>query len=395
MQIDLGIYLTMALASAVFYFGVWLKKRVELLRKFCIPAPVAGGLLFALLAFILNITDAAYITLDTSLQSIFMTAFFTTVGFGADMKQIREGGFLVAKFVGIVTLLVLLQDVVGVLLSIPLGMHPAMGLCIGSIAMTGGHGNAASFGPMLEEMGVTGATVVSVSAATFGLVAGSVMGGPIARRLILKHKVTLPQTGAAASEQNVTETVPPLSAKKLTEAAAEIFTVMGIGSIIGEGISSLGITMPSFIGSLITAVIVRNVCDSFGIKLALHEIEAEGEACLNMFLSLALISLKLWELLDLALPMILILLAQALLMALYAYFVAYYTMGRDYTACCIAAGLCGFGMGATPNAMANMDAVTMRFGQCKTAYIVVAVVGGLFVNIANSIILTAFINVLI
>ena len=393
MQIDLGIYLTMALASAVFYFGVWLKKKIGLLQKFCIPAPVAGGLLFALLAFVLNITDIAYITLDTSLQSIFMTAFFTTVGFGADIRQIRAGGFLVAKFVAIVTLLVLLQDIVGVILSIPLGLEPAMGLCIGSIAMTGGHGNAASFGPMLEEMGVTGATVVSVSAATFGLVAGSVMGGPIARRLIMRHKVALPQK--AEDKDSEHQQIVSLSAKKLTKAAAEIFAVMGIGSIIGEAISSLGITMPSFIGSLITAVVVRNVCDGFGIKLALHEIEAEGEVCLNMFLSLALISLKLWELLDLALPMILILLAQTLLMALFAYFVAYHTMGKDYTACCIAAGLCGFGMGATPNAMANMDAVTLRFGQCKTAYIVVAVVGGLFVNIANSIILTVFINVLL
>lgn len=395
MQIDLGIYLTMALASAVFYFGVWLKNKIELLKKFCIPAPVAGGLLFAVLAFVLNISGATYISLDTSMQNVFMTAFFTTVGFGADIKQIKKGGLLVAKFVGIVTLLVLLQDVVGILLGILLGMHPAMGLCIGSIAMTGGHGNAASFGPMLEDMGITGATVVSVSAATFGLVAGSVMGGPIARRLILKHKVALPQSGVSIEGRPQTETTAMLSAQKLTEAAAEIFAVMGIGSVIGKAISSLGVTMPSFIGSLITAVIVRNICDASGNKLALNEIEAEGEVCLNMFLSLALISLKLWELLDLALPMILILIAQTLLMAVFAYFVAFYTMGRDYTACCIAAGLCGFGMGATPNAMANMDAVTLRFGECKTAYIVVAVVGGLFVNIANSIILTTFINFLV
>lgn len=391
MEISLGIYLTMALASAVFYFGVWLKRRVSLLEKFCIPAPVAGGLLFALLSFVLNVTGIAYITLDTSLQSIFMTAFFTTVGFGADLKQIRQGGKLVAKFVAIVTLLVLLQDVIGVLLAVPLGLEPLLGLCIGSIAMTGGHGNSASFGPMLEEMGVAGATVVSVSAATFGLVAGSIMGGPIARRLILRHKVALPQyrSGRETDEKHQTE---PLDGKKLTEAAAEIFAVMGIGSVVGEFISGFGITLPSFVGSLITAAVVRNICDAFGLRLAIAEIEAGGEVCLDMFLSLALISLKLWELMSLALPMILILLAQTLLMAVFAYFIAFRTMGKDYTACCIAAGLCGFGMGATPNAMANMDAVTLRFGPCRTAYIVVAVVGGLFVNLANTVIVTLFIN---
>ncbi len=392
MEISLGIYLTMALASAVFYFGVWLKRRLSLLEKFCIPAPVAGGLLFALASFALNVTDIAYITPDTSLQSVFMTAFFTTVGFGADLKLIKQGGKLVAKFVAIVTLLVLLQDVIGVLLAVLLGLEPLMGLCIGSIAMTGGHGNAASFGPMLEEMGITGATVVSVSAATFGLVAGSIMGGPLARRLIMRHKVALPQK--QKEQESAEQQTAELSGKKLTEAAAEIFAVMGVGSIVSVGISGFGVTLPSFVGSLITAAVVRNICDAFGIKLALAEIEAEGELCLDMFLSLALISLKLWELMSLALPMILILLAQTLLMAVFAYFIAFYTMGRDYTACCIAAGLCGFGMGATPNAMANMDAVTLRFGPCKSAYIVVAVVGGLFVNLANSVILTLFINLL-
>ena len=391
MEISLGIYLTMAVASAVFYLGVWLKQRLSLLEKFCIPAPVAGGLLFAVAAFILNITGAANIKLDTSLQSIFMTAFFTTVGFGADLKQIKQGGKLVAKFVVIVTLLVLLQDVIGVALSTALGLDPLLGLCIGSIAMTGGHGNSASFGPMLEEMGVTGATVVSVSAATFGLVAGSIMGGPLARRLIMRHKVELPRQSESSDEVEQNQSAA-LSGKKLTEAAAEIFVVMGIGSIVGKFISGFGVTLPAFVGSLITAAIVRNVCDALGFKLALEEIETEGEVCLDMFLSLALISLKLWELLDLALPMILILLAQTLLMAVFAYFIAFYTMGRDYTACCIAAGLCGFGMGATPNAMANMDAVTLRFGPCKSAYIVVAVVGGLFVNLANTVILTLFIN---
>lgn len=393
MQITLGIYLTMTLASLVFYLGIWLKKKIFLLEKFCIPAPVAGGLLFALAAFALNITETAEITLDTSLQSVFMTAFFTTVGFEADLKLIKRGGMLVLKFVAIVTLLVLLQDIVGVLLSGLLGLDLRMGLCIGSIAMTGGHGNSASFGPLLEDMGVTGATVVSVSAATFGLVAGSIMGGPLARRLIEKHKVKLPDK-TSDSVDDKTEQAVPLSAKKLTEAAAEIFVVMGIGSIVGEAISSLGITLPSFIGALITAAVVRNLCDMTGIKLAYEEIAAEGELCLSMFLSLALISLKLWELMDLALPMILILLAQTLLMAIFAYFLAFNTMGKDYTACCIAAGLCGFGMGATPNAMANMDAVTLRYGPCKSAYIVVAVVGGLFVNLANSVIVTAFINFL-
>ncbi|MBP1557859.1 MAG: sodium:glutamate symporter, partial [Oscillospiraceae bacterium] len=157
MTITLDLYLTMAAASVVYYFGIWLKKRISFLEKFCIPAAVAGGILFALAAFLLNITDLAVIELDTSLQNFLMTAFFTTVGFSADIKQIKEGGALVAKFVAIVTLLVLLQNIVGVALSYCLGLSPLLGLCIGSIAMTGGHGNAGSFGPMLEQMGIVGA----------------------------------------------------------------------------------------------------------------------------------------------------------------------------------------------------------------------------------------------
>lgn len=400
MTVALDLYLTMALAVAVYYLGVWLKGKVAFLAKFCIPAPVAGGLVFAIAALLLKISGIMTITLDTSLQTLFMTAFFTSVGFTASIKVIRQGGILVAKFIAIVTLLVLLQDLVGAALSIPFGLNPLLGLCTASIPMTGGHGNAASFGPLLEDMGVTGATTVSVAAATFGLVAGSVMGGPIARRLIARHNISTPRamgkggSNAEISAHSSLEEPKTISAKALMPAAAQLFIAMGIGSVVSGWISSLGITLPSFIGALLTAAVMRNISDAAAKPLALPEIEAIGEVSLGLFLSLALISLRLWELFDLALPMMIMLLAQVLLMAAFAWFVSYNVMGRDYTACCITAGLCGFGMGATPNAMANMDAVTLKFGECKSAYIVVAIVGGLFVNFANSAIVTLFINLL-
>lgn len=399
MKIELDLYMTMALAVAVYYFGMLLKRKIALLNIFCIPAPVVGGLAFVIVTTALRLSGVAIINLNTSLQDVFMNAFFTSIGYSASMKVIKKGGMQVVKFVVLVTVLVVLQCLVGVLLAIPFGIDPLLGLCTGSIPMVGGHGNAASFGPLLEGMGVAGAEALAVASATFGLVAGGIIGGPVAKRLIEKKHIEHPHMNGQGIFEGVESrpkehNKPVLSEAMLMRATALLFLAMGIGTPLSAFMNGFGITLPSFIGALVAAAILRNIFDAAGFKEPYDEIDAVGEVCLGMFLSLALISLKLWEIFDLALPMVVMLMAQVLLMALFAYFVSYRFMGRDYNACCITAGFCGFGMGATPNAMANLDAVTNRYGPCTNAYIVVAIVGGLFSNLSNSVVVTAFINIL-
>ena len=397
MEIKLDIFQTMALATIVFYLGHYLKKKLNILSKYCIPAAVIGGLIFAIVMLIFKITDLATITLDTTLQNVFMTAFFTSIGYTASIKILKKGGIKVAIFLGLSSILVILQNVVGVSLAKLFNLNPLLGLCTGSIPMVGGHGTSGSFGPFLEEMGVTGATTVSFASATFGLVMGSLIGGVVAKILIERHNLKTPK-------QSNDHSIPLsdfheddqaiLCHKKLMNGTSWIFIAMGLGSIISNVFENLNLTFPSYIGAMIAAAVIRNLCDLKNINLEEKEIETIGGISLSFFLSLALMGLKLWELFDLALPMIVMLIAQTALMALFAYFLTYNIMGRDYDAAVFASANCGFGMGATPNAVANMDALTGKFGPAPTPYFVVPIVGCLFIDFVNSAIITLFINLL-
>lgn len=394
-NINLDIFKTMALAAFVFYFGLYLRKKIKFLAKYCIPAPVIGGLLFAIIVLILRITNFATITLDISLQSIFMTAFFTSVGFTASLKLLKSGGIKVFIFLILGTLLVICQDTLGVLLARLFNLNPLLGLCTGSIPMIGGHGTSGSFGPLLEDMGVHGATTVSFASATFGLVMGSFVGGFVAKRLIDKKHIKTPkenfETDIPLSDFHEDDSVI-LCQKKIMSATSLIFAAMGIGSIISKLIQMTGLTFPSYIGAMIAAALIRNICDFRNISIHEKEIEVIGNISLSFFLSMALMGLKLWELFDLALPMVIMLLAQALLMFAFAYFITFRVMGKDYDAVVFASANCGFGMGATPNAVANMDALTSKFGFAPTPYFVVPLVGCLFIDFVNSTVITIFIN---
>lgn len=398
MDLKLNIFETMALVCVIFYFGVYLRKKVKFLARYCIPAPVIGGLMFAIVVFILKLTNTATITLDTTLQSIFMTAFFTSIGYTASLKVLKNGGIKVFIFLGLATILVVLQNALGASLAMVFNLDPLLGLCTGSIPMIGGHGTAGSFGPMLEEIGIKGATTVAFASATFGLVMGSFIGGYVAKNLIEKHKIKTPKESHDKSiplSDFHEDDVSVLCHKRLMNGCAFLFIAMGIGSIISGFIQDIGITFPSYIGAMLAAAIIRNICDYLKVSIEEKEIETLGSISLSFFLTMALMALKLWELLDLALPLVVMLLGQVLLMGLFAYFVTFRVMGKNYDAAVFASANCGFGMGATPNAVANMDALTAKYGFAETPYFVVPLVGCLFIDFVNSACITLFINLII
>ena len=397
MELKLDIFQTMALVTVVFYLGTYLRKKVRFLSKYCIPAPVVGGLLFALVMLFLKVTNLATIVIDTTLQNLFMTTFFASVGFTASFKILKNGGIKVAMFLGIAVLLVISQDIVGATLAKVFNLNPLLGLCTGSISMIGGHGTAGSFGPLLEEMGVSGATTVSFASATFGLVMGSFIGGFVAKGLIDNYKLKTPKESHDKSiplSDFHEDNQAVLCHHKLMNGSAYLFFAMGLGSIISKFIQDTGLTFPSYIGAMIAAAIIRNICDIRKLEIEEKEIEVIGNISLSYFLCIALMGLKLWELFDLALPLIVMLLAQSVLMAIFAYFITFRVMGKDYDASVFASASCGFGMGATPNAVANMDALSAKFGFAPIPYFVVPIVGALFVDFVNSAVITLFINIL-
>lgn len=397
MEFNLNIYETMALVSIVFYIGKYIRNKFSILSKYCIPPSVVGGFIFAILILILKVTDIATINLDTTLQEIFMTTFFTSIGFTASFKILKQGGIKVITFLGLAILLVVLQNVVGVTLASLFNLQPLLGLCTASIPMIGGHGTAGSFGPLLESMSITGATTVSIASATFGLIMGSIIGGLVARNLIHNHKIkTVHDENSKVPPKKVgdfnEENQNILCLKKLMTGASFLFIAMGLGSIISDFIQNSGLTFPSYIGAMIAAAIIRNIYDLAGKEITEKEIETLGSLSLSFFLTMALMGLKLWQLFDLALPLIVMLIAQVILVGCFAYIITYRVMGKSYEAVVFASATCGFGMGATPNAIANMDELTNRYGFVHTPYFVVPIIGCLFIDFVNSAIITMFIN---
>ncbi|WP_195513728.1 sodium/glutamate symporter [Turicibacter sanguinis] len=394
MELNLNLYETMALVSIIFYLGKYIRKKFSILSKYCIPPSVVGGFIFSLVTLFLYQTNLAAINLDTSLQNLFMTTFFTSIGFTASFALLKQGGKKVITFLLLAILLVILQNIVGLSLATAFRLSPLLGLATGSIPMVGGHGTAGSFGPILEGLGVERATTVSVASATFGLIMGSILGGLVARNLILKHHLKAeksnqkPEEAGGFNEENTNI----LSLKHMMNGACLLFIAMGLGSIVSKFIQMTSLTFPSYIGAMLVAALIRNIADLRGKELVEKEIETIGSLSLSFFLTMALMGLKLWQLFDLALPLIIMLIAQSILIALFASFITYKVMGKNYEAAVFASATCGFGMGATPNAIANMDELTNRFGFTPTPYFVVPLVGGLFIDFINSGIITIFIN---
>lgn len=393
MTITMNMIQSIGLAVILLLIGKSLRKRVNFFEKYCIPAPVIGGLLFAIITLILRLTGTLMFEFDTTLQAFFMTMFFTSVGFNASLKVLKKGGPKVLIFLGVATLLVIFQNAVAVGLAGLVGVHPLLALMTGSTPMTGGHGTSAAFAPTVEALGITGATTVAVAAATFGLVAGSMMGGPVANRLIIKHDLLNKKRSSSKVDDDMVESKDTiLDGDKIGMAFFQILIAMGIGVYVSNLIALTGVTMPGYIGGMLVAAVMRNISDSGAFKTPQEEIGVVGDVALNLFLAMALMTLKLWELVDLAIPMVVLLAAQALLMYLFATYVTFPIMGKDYDAAVITAGHCGFGMGATPNGVANMASVAQKYEYSAVGYFVVSLVGALFIDFTNAFVITTFIN---
>ena len=389
------MYQTVAVAVVVLMIGNFLKKKISFLQRFCIPSPVIGGLLFAIFTLILYATGIAVIDFDDTLKEVCMVLFFTSVGFQANLKVLKSGGKALIVFLVLVVALIIGQNFASIGLANVLGLDSLTGMTTGSIPMIGGHGTAGAFGPVLEDFGVSGATTVCTAAATFGLIAGSLMGGPIGNRFIKKHNlldtIKTEDDSFLVEEEEKHERHFSMYAP----AVFQLIIAVGIGTIVSELLSLTGMTFPIYIGAMIVAAIMRNIGEYTG-KITIHmgEINDLGGICLSLFLGIAMITLKLWQLADLALPLVILLAGQTVLMFLFAYFVVYNIMGRDYDAAVIAAGTCGFGMGATPNAMANMQAICDKYAPSVKAYLIIPIVGSLFADFLNSLTITFFINLL-
>lgn len=394
-EVSLDMYQTLAVAVIALLIGAWLKTKIKILDRLCIPSPVVGGLLFSIITCVLYVTNVIDFAWDDTLKNVCMVIFFTSVGFQANIKVLKSGGKALIILLFVVLFLIEAQDFLAVGVATLLGIDPMIGLATGSISMVGGHGTAGAFGPVLEDLGITGATTVATAAATFGLVAGSLVGGPIGNRLIKKKdllKTRVPVDDSALVEE---EEKHHRSISQYAPAAYQLAIAMGLGTLVSYLLSLTGMTFPIYIGAMIIAAIMRNIAEYTGkIEIHIGEINDLGGICLSLFLGIAMITLKLWQLADLALPMIILLTCQVIFMVLYARFVVFNVMGRDYDAAVLTAGSCGFGMGATPNAMANMQVLTDKYGPSVKAFLLIPLIGSMYADFVNSLSITFFINLL-
>lgn len=401
--------------------GMVLTREVKLLQKLCVPSPVSGGILFSLLTLALYAWADIEVSFDNTLMNVFMVAFFTCVGFQSDLKVLKKGGKPLVILLVLLVLIITLQNSMAIGITWLMDVDPLLGITAGSVSMTGGHGTAGGFAEVLEEMGLNGADSIGMAAATFGLIAGSMLGGPLAD-FIIKRKLTNEQkqpkdisidpamAGIESDEASPEGRAERVSTneqefQQYAKASYWILFVMGGGTLVSWLLTKTGVKFPAYFGALILAAIVRNTIGVFKYRengkwvsaeklLDMERIVSVGNICLSMFLGMAMITLKLWELQSLALPLIVILVCQVLMMGLFVYFAAFPMLGRNYDAAVLCAGICGFGLGATPNAMANMSAVCYKYHYTVNPFLIVPIVGAMFTDLINTSIISLFLSLL-
>ena len=412
MKSSFNVMQTVGFAIIVFYIGKLIRSKVKFFQTFCVPAPVIGGFLFAIIRFLLQLGGICTFEFDQTLKDPFMMVFFTSIGVGADLETLKKGGKGFILFVLVSTVLVIFQDAIGLVLSQVTGVDSLLGLICGSVTMVGGHGSAGAWGTTFEEQGLVNASTFGMAAATFGVIMGSLIGGPIGSTLIRKHKLASPLDKNGSNidvlenleKNNAGESykkVVPIEALDFIKVLGLIFVSVGLGAIlqvfIKEHVSIMGnpLSLPAYVTAMILAGIFVNTIGKKGSKWAVDDRANSicGDVGLNVFLVMALIDINLLDLKEVAGPMLVILFAQTIFMAFYAYFINYWVMGRDYDAAVLSGGICGFGMGATYNALANMDSITERFGPSPKAYFILPMVGAFAIDIINSFFITVFLNV--
>ncbi|MCI5642923.1 MAG: sodium/glutamate symporter [Peptoniphilus sp.] len=412
MNISFNVMQTVGFAIIVFYIGKFIRSKVQFFQTFCVPAPVIGGFLFAIIRFLLQLSGVCTFEFDQTLKDPFMMVFFTSIGVGADLDTLKKGGKGFILFVLVSTVLVIFQDVIGLVLAKATGADSLLGLICGSVTMVGGHGSAGAWGTTFEEQGLANASTFGMAAATFGVIMGSLIGGPIGSTLIRKHNLASPIDNNSDDidvlenlEKNNSgenyKKVVPLEALDFIKVLGLIFVSVGLGAIlqvfIKEHVTIMGnpLSLPAYVTSMILAGIFVNTIGKKGSKWAVDDRANSicGDVGLNVFLVMALIDINLLDLKEVAGSMLVILFAQTIFMAFYAYFINFWVMGRNYDAAVLSGGICGFGMGATYNALANMDSITERFGPSPKAYFILPMVGAFAIDIINSFFITIFLNV--
>ena len=395
LNIKMDMIQTVGLAVIILILGRVLRKKVKFFETYCIPSPVVGGFLFAIINLILRKTNLVIFEFDNTLQSFFMTLFFTSIGFNASWRLLKVGGKKVVMFLILAVALVILQNTVAVGVGYLTGVDPLIALLTGSTAMTGGHGTAAAMAPIVEELGHTGAKSVAIAAATFGLIAGSSLGGPLANRLIKGKKLEVVAERVDNEKMRNDEFLFNNDVRKLDgENFAKAFFLILLSMFIGSYVSTFlnqFLNFPNYIGPMIVAAVLRNISDNT-TKFDLHyeEVHILEDVSLNLFLGMAMISLRLWELSSVAGQLAVLLLAQALLAWAFIYFVTFRVMGRNYDAAVLSAGQVGFALGATPNGIANMQSVCDKYKHSHIAFFVMPIVGALFIDFFNVAIISGF-----
>ena len=393
LEISLNVYYTIAIAILVLMLGDFIKCHVSVLRKFCIPTPVVGGVLFAIAITVLNVSGLCKISLDSSFNEFFSLLFYAGIGYTASWKLLKKGGPQVIVFLILSSILVVFQNGLGVVICKVMGVDPLVGLACGSIPMVGGNGTAAAWGPVLESAGLDAGTTIATAAATFGLVAGALLGGPVGRYLI-EHNNLKPNPEAMDMKFGSDEKKVPVDEKRMTAAAYQVLFTIGVGTLISVVLKKTGVEFPASVGAMTAAAILRNISDhSKKLDLKLPELSMISNISLLVFLALSMMTMKLWKLIDLALPMLVILIAQMILMALFGIFVTFRVMGKNFDAAVMTVGQTGFGLGAVPTAMANMQVIDSKYGSSPSAFFIVPLVGSLFINLVNSAIITVFLNI--
>ncbi|WP_372725346.1 sodium/glutamate symporter [Immundisolibacter sp.] len=395
-MLALGLMETLALAALAIAIGQGLRRWVPVLAHYDLPAPVLGGLVIAIVVTVLRSNGADVVRFDTTLQSPLMIAFFTSIGFGASLRLLRIGGVQVAWFLAIATVVALLQNLLGASLAVAMGLPPLFGVLAGSVTLTGGPATGLAFAPLFEAAGVNGAGVLAVTAGMAGIVMGGLFGGPVAGRIIARRGLR-PAIEPAKPAQIRTEEPEHAhvdTTTALMRAVILVLAAMWLGSYLARGISALGITLPAYIGAMLVAAVMRNLGDHQPLlRVPVQAMADLGAVALSLFIAMALMTLKLWELASIAMPLLVLLVAQGIMLALLCH-VVFRLMGRDFDAAVMAGGFYGFMMGTTANAVANMQTLTERYGPAPRAFLVVPLVGAFFIDFVNALVITGYLNFL-
>ena len=393
MNLDLDPIWTLAIAILVLYLGTFVISRVSFLRNNNIPVPVVGGVLFALFTSILYAQYDIRFHFDMSMKEPMMLMFFTTIGLSANLRTLKQGGPQLLVFALVCLLYLVIQDGIGLLTAMSMDLHPLVGLLSGSMTLSGGHGTGAAYAQKFSDVqNLAGVMELALACATFGLIIGGVIGGPVAGRLIRKGGLEPDKTNNEQGEAlQIQEQESVISTETLLQTLFYVLLCLIGGRALAASMAGAAFTLPSFVWCLFIGVAIRN-SDFIGPFLSVHQstVDTIGSMALSIFLAMALMSLRLWELLDLAGPLLVLLSVQTLGMVVFASFITFRMMGSHYDAAIVAGGHCGFGMGATPTAVANMKALTLRYGPSPQAFLIVPLMGAFFIDFLNALVIQAY-----